>query len=67
MALILGLDMGTSSLGWCLRRDDEFVDMGARIFHDGRDPKRAHRWPWTGALPAAQDDGAIVIWGGARR
>lgn len=32
--------MGTSSLGWCLRRDDEFVDMGARIFHDGRDPKK---------------------------
>jgi CRISPR-associated endonuclease Csn1 len=36
----LGLDMGTNSIGWCLIEDDaRIVDIGARIFADGRDPK----------------------------
>ncbi|MGF1548992.1 MAG: type II CRISPR RNA-guided endonuclease Cas9 [Sphingomonadaceae bacterium] len=44
--LRLGLDVGTNSVGWCLMRYDpqnapageEIVDIGVRIFPDGRDP-----------------------------
>jgi CRISPR-associated endonuclease Csn1 len=36
----LGLDMGSNSIGWCLIEDDnQIVDIGVRIFTDGRDPK----------------------------
>lgn len=42
----LGLDIGTNSIGWCLVEFDEdhpigirIIDIGARIFSDGRDPK----------------------------
>lgn len=42
----LGLDMGTNSIGWCLVEYDagheegrRIVDIGVRIFSDGRDPK----------------------------
>lgn len=36
----LGLDIGTSSIGWCLIEDNvRIVDIGVRIFSDGRDPK----------------------------
>ena len=42
----LGLDIGTNSIGWCLVEYDEdhndgtaIVDIGVRIFTDGRDPK----------------------------
>lgn len=36
----LGLDIGTNSIGWCLTEDDKrVVDIGVRIFSDGRDPK----------------------------
>lgn len=36
----LGLDIGTNSIGWCLIEDDSrIVDIGARIFSDGRDPQ----------------------------
>jgi len=36
----LGLDIGTNSIGWCLIEDDQRVlDIGVRIFSDGRDPK----------------------------
>lgn len=36
----LGLDIGTTSIGWCLIENDErIVDIGVRIFSDGRDPK----------------------------
>ena len=41
----LGLDLGTSSIGWCLIRlgasDDPVavIRMGVRIFSDGRNPK----------------------------
>jgi CRISPR-associated endonuclease Csn1 len=36
----LGLDVGTNSIGWCLTEDDgRIVDLGVRIFADGRDPK----------------------------
>jgi CRISPR-associated endonuclease Csn1 len=36
----LGLDMGANSIGWCLIEDDKrIVDIGVRIFSDGRDPK----------------------------
>ena len=36
----LGLDIGTNSIGWCLVEDDlTIVDIGVRIFSDGRDPQ----------------------------
>lgn len=39
----LGLDMGTNSIGWCLIEEEgetsRIVDIGVRIFSDGRDPK----------------------------
>ena len=40
----LGLDLGTNSLGWCaLELKDDIpagiIDMGVRVFHDGREPK----------------------------
>jgi CRISPR-associated endonuclease Csn1 len=36
----LGLDIGTNSIGWCLiEGDGRIVDIGVRIFSDGRDPK----------------------------
>lgn len=36
----LGLDVGTNSIGWCLVENDKrIVDVGVRIFADGRDPK----------------------------
>ncbi|HEY1607377.1 MAG TPA: type II CRISPR RNA-guided endonuclease Cas9 [Allosphingosinicella sp.] len=36
----LGLDVGTNSIGWCLIEDDAgLIDIGVRIFTDGRDPK----------------------------
>lgn len=36
----LGLDIGTNSIGWCLIENDmRIVDIGVRIFSDGRDPK----------------------------
>lgn len=44
--LRLGLDIGTNSIGWCLIEYDKthpigqrIVDIGVRIFSDGRDPK----------------------------
>jgi CRISPR-associated endonuclease Csn1 len=42
----LGLDVGTNSLGWCALRLDPvgepvgILDLGARIFADGRDPQK---------------------------
>lgn len=44
MKTALGLDMGTNSLGWCLYEMDgdvpkRIIDIGVRIFPDGRDPK----------------------------
>ena len=40
----LGLDLGTNSIGWCALTLEEgkpkdILDMGVRIFHDGREPK----------------------------
>ncbi|MBQ5570398.1 MAG: type II CRISPR RNA-guided endonuclease Cas9, partial [Treponema sp.] len=41
----LGLDLGTNSIGWAVysldseNEPNELVDMGVRIFSDGRDPK----------------------------
>lgn len=42
----LGLDIGTNSIGWCLVEYDKehpigfrILDIGSRIFSDGRDPK----------------------------
>ena len=41
----LGLDLGTNSIGWAVYSLDggnepcDLVDMGVRIFSDGRDPK----------------------------
>ena len=39
MAIRLGLDMGTNSIGWCLYDGETIRDMGVRIFSDGRDAK----------------------------
>lgn len=35
----LGLDIGTNSIGWCLTDAGSIVDIGVRIFSDGRDPQ----------------------------
>lgn len=39
----LGLDIGTNSIGWCLIEKEgeisRIIDIGVRIFSDGRDPK----------------------------
>lgn len=35
----LGLDVGTNSIGWALIDGDRIVDLGVRIFSDGRDAK----------------------------
>lgn len=36
----LGLDVGTNSIGWSLIEDDaRIIDIGVRIFSDGRDPQ----------------------------
>jgi CRISPR-associated endonuclease Csn1 len=41
----LGLDLGTTSIGWCMVRLDKnenpvaIIKMGSRIFSDGRNPK----------------------------
>lgn len=40
----LGLDMGTNSIGWCAielhaGKPNSLMDMGVRIFSDGREPK----------------------------
>lgn len=47
----LGLDIGSTSIGWCLLRlnpSDEpiaIIRMGVRIFSDGRNPKDgSSRW-----------------------
>ena len=34
---ILGLDLGTSSIGWCLVQPAKIIDMGVRIFPEGMD------------------------------
>ena len=40
----LGLDVGTNSIGWAVvgldkeKKPSEVIDMGARIFSDGREP-----------------------------
>lgn len=41
MTFRLGLDVGTSSVGWALidTANDRIIDLGSRIFSDGRDPK----------------------------
>lgn len=37
----LGLDIGTNSIGWCLIEDGKtIVDIGVRIFSDGREPPK---------------------------
>ncbi len=41
MTTRLGIDVGTSSIGWSLMdtADGRVIDLGVRIFSDGRDPK----------------------------
>ena len=37
----LGLDIGTSSIGWCLIEDGKrIIDVGVRIFSDGRESSK---------------------------
>ena len=40
---ILGLDLGTSSIGWCLGEPAKIVDMGVRIFPEGMDRSRGEK------------------------
>ena len=40
---ILGLDLGTSSIGWCLVEPAKIVDMGVRIFPEGMDRSRGEK------------------------
>ena len=42
-SVILGLDLGTSSIGWCLREPDRIIDMGVRIFPEGMDRSRGEK------------------------
>lgn len=35
----LGLDVGTNSIGWALITEDRIIDLGVRIFSNGRDPQ----------------------------
>jgi CRISPR-associated endonuclease Csn1 len=35
----LGLDIGTNSIGWAIIGDERVIDLGVRIFSDGREPK----------------------------
>lgn len=35
----LGLDLGAKSIGWALIGEDKIIDLGVRIFSDGREPK----------------------------
>lgn len=41
----LGLDLGTNSIGWAVysidkdKKPNSLIDMGVRIFSDGRNPK----------------------------
>jgi CRISPR-associated endonuclease Csn1 len=40
MSTTLGLDVGANSIGWCLIEDGKrIIDLGVRIFADGRDAK----------------------------
>lgn len=41
MTTRLGLDVGTNSIGWCLvdMNADRIIDLGSRIFSDGRESK----------------------------
>jgi CRISPR-associated endonuclease Csn1 len=37
--MILGIDLGTNSIGWCLLDYNRILAAGSRIFSDGREPK----------------------------
>ncbi len=37
--MILGIDLGTNSIGWSLLHDEKILAAGSRIFSDGREPK----------------------------
>lgn len=39
MATSLGIDVGATSIGWCLVGKDGVIDLGVRIFPSGRDVK----------------------------
>ncbi len=40
---ILGLDLGTSSIGWCLTEPTNIIDAGVRIFPEGMDRSRGEK------------------------
>ena len=40
---ILGLDLGTSSIGWCLVEPAKIIAMGVRIFPEGMDRSRGEK------------------------
>lgn len=35
----LALDIGTNSIGWCIFEQNQILDIGTRIYTDGRDPQ----------------------------
>jgi len=37
--MILGIDLGTNGIGWCLLDQKHILAAGSRIFSDGREPK----------------------------
>ena len=47
--ILFSFDIGTNSIGWCVlgldgnNEPERIVDMGARIFHDGREPSSQGR------------------------
>ncbi len=59
MAMRLGLDIGTGSIGWCLVEDGEIRDLGVRIFSGS--PTGAGRDPKTGASLAEERRGARAM------
>ncbi|NLK49815.1 MAG: hypothetical protein GX294_04120 [Candidatus Cloacimonetes bacterium] len=60
----LGIDLGATSLGWCmlgLSKENEvmgIIDMGVRIFHDGREAKT--ETPLS--VARGHTGGSVVIW-----
>ncbi len=66
----LGLDLGTNSIGWAAIRLDEkgepcgLLDMGVRIFSDGRNPQSKASNAVDADWPAAKDDGGIATCNG---
>lgn len=68
----LGIDLGVNSLGWCAVRlnghgePDGVLDIGVRLFTDGRDPKTGTSLAADRRVARKCGAGATVTCGGAR-